>query len=244
MLDKDYNYKINLRNKFYKKTIDKFVKINKSLELLNKYNKEIYNQLGGDFDSLFSDLTTQSRATADAIEAKSRQRDRVIVPVDIKQETDRIIQEIILYLNQENVQTVQKTANTAAAIDSFKTKLKELDAVSSRNTKIVTGIQDLNNNILKLSTAKPPVPSVPSLPLNVSPSSRMNAWGEPDPGLQLQSLSPRDVDTSSSPRSAPPSPLASPSSSQFSKADFPPLAAKPAQGSTVKGKGAAAKPPQ
>lgn len=47
MLNKNYEYKINLRNKFYKKTINKYIKINKSLQLLNEYNKKIYNQLGG-----------------------------------------------------------------------------------------------------------------------------------------------------------------------------------------------------
>ena len=43
----DYNYKINLKNKIYKKIINKFIKINNSLDLLNKYNNNINNQIGG-----------------------------------------------------------------------------------------------------------------------------------------------------------------------------------------------------
>jgi hypothetical protein len=47
MLNNNYYYKINLKNKIYKKIINKFIKINNSLELLNEYNKNINNQIGG-----------------------------------------------------------------------------------------------------------------------------------------------------------------------------------------------------
>jgi hypothetical protein len=73
----DYNYKINLKNKIYKKIINKFIKINNSLDLLNKYNNNINNQIGGGkyADSLRQAITESrnlGETTTAAIELKIR----------------------------------------------------------------------------------------------------------------------------------------------------------------------------
>ena len=226
MLNKDYNYKINLRNKFYKKTIDKFVKINKSLELLNKYNKDIYNQLGGSIEDLFIELAAQSRATESSIQKKTSTQTNVSLQVDIAEEIDVMMREVIGYLNEENQATSKKIAETSSAISTFETQLQELSKKNNNNVKIVTGIQELNKNIKQLNDIKSP--PVPKLQLKEPLNQTRTAWDETS-----SILSPRfqQLDSSRSGAESKPGTASSPLSTPLPspRSDFPALGTEAAQ---------------
>ena len=124
MLNKDYEYKINLRNKFYKKTINKYSKINKSLQLLNEYNKEIYNHTGGGIEEIKKLIDINAAYT----EVMKKEQDTAGQP------------------KIENLESVVEKLTGAA------TKIK--DEITKEQDNITQKLNILNTNMSKLNNTQ------------------------------------------------------------------------------------------
>jgi len=150
---KDYDYKINLRNKFYKKTINKFIKINKSLELLNKYNKELNNQLGGakNLGALFSNVNQKITDLATDFTKKLQSQE----PTEVNFDVTKNIADHIKYVNDLTTATQGQMKIINDEFQKLKQQTNELNAISSNLTKTTTAERDLMAKLESVSKLQP-----------------------------------------------------------------------------------------
>ena len=150
---KDYDYKINLRNKFYKKTINKFIKINKSLELLNKYNKELNNQLGGakDLGDLFRSVSLKITDLESDFTKKLQSQE----PTEVNFDVTKNIADHIKYVNDLTTATQGQMKIINEEYQKLKLQTNELNAISSNLTKTTTAERDLMAKLESVSKLQP-----------------------------------------------------------------------------------------
>lgn len=207
MLNNDYNNKINLRNKFYKKTINKINNINKSLELLNKYNKDINKQIGGTLDQEIFALSQKAETTRDIILQKKAEA-QTGQQIDIKSFIDTEIKKINEFIQKQKSESMKKLDDLSLQTQKLRKNIEEVN-----KTKLNEGmIQQLNDN-LSIFTSKPPAlnPQGPisnqprknlrSMVNNLRTTSQLQLPEQPRSQESLLSLSPRPL---SPPRSLPP----------------------------------------
>jgi hypothetical protein len=178
---KDYDYKINLRNKFYKKTINKFIKINKSLELLNKYNKELNNQLGGakDLGDLFRSVSVKITDLATDFTRKLQSQE----PTEVNFDVTKNIADHIKYVNDLTTATQGQMKIINEEYQKLKLQTNELNAISSNLTKTTTAERDLMAKLESVSklqvVPKLKLPKSDNLVLEDVPNSPRSGTNSP-----------------------------------------------------------------
>ncbi len=143
----DYNYKINLKNKIYKKIINKFIKINNSLDLLNKYNNNINNQIGGGAYAVklrqaIEESKKLGQDTAASIELKIKSnQEEIIDTTSIEQEISAKKQKIKNFL-EENIKRINENlGNLKQQTGLLQTQLSNLEDFTSDPTEITNPLK-------------------------------------------------------------------------------------------------------